>query len=52
MIKELRRRAEEALGEAFDVRAFHDAVLVNGALPLPLLERELDHFIARSIDGG
>ena len=51
-IKELRRRAEEALGDKFDVRAFHDAVLVNGALPLPLLEREVDHFIAGSIDGG
>ena len=51
-IKELRRRTEEALGDTFDVRAFHDAVLVNGALPLPLLEREVDLFIARSIDGG
>ncbi len=51
-IKELRRRAEQALGDAFDVRAFHDAVLANGALPLPLLEREVDGFIARSGDGG
>lgn len=51
-IRELRARAEEALADAFDVRAFHDAVLANGALPLPLLEREVDRFIAHSGDGG
>ncbi|WP_446830370.1 DUF885 domain-containing protein [Candidatus Foliamicus sp.] len=51
-IKELRRRAEDTLGESFDVRAFHDAVLANGALPLPLLEREIAAFISRSADGG
>ena len=51
-IRELRRRSEEALGERFDLRAFHDAVLANGALPLPLLEREVEAFIERSADGG
>lgn len=51
-IRELRRRAEQALGESFDVRAFHDAVLAAGALPLPLLEREVERFIERSADGG
>ena len=51
-IKELRRRAEDALGAEFDVRAFHDAVLANGALPLPILERQIDRFIARSLDAG
>lgn len=51
-IKELRRRAEDALGAEFDVRAFHDAVLANGALPLPILERRIDRFIARSLDAG
>ena len=51
-IKELRRRAEDALGSEFDVRAFHDAVLANGALPLPILERQIDRFIARSLDAG
>ena len=51
-IRELRRRAEEALGADFDVRAFHDAVLANGALPLPILEREVDRFIAGSLDAG
>lgn len=50
--RELRRRAEEVLGDAFDVRAFHDAVLANGALPLPILEREVDRFIERAENGG
>ena len=51
-IRELRRDAEQALGDAFDVRAFHDAVLANGALPLPILEREVERFIARAANGG
>jgi len=51
-IRELRRRSEEALGAGFDLRAFHDAVLANGALPLPLLEREVEAFIAGSANGG
>lgn len=45
-IQELRRRAESALGEGFDLRAFHDAVLDGGALPLHLLERKIDAWIA------
>ena len=51
-IKELRRRAEDALGPEFEVRAFHDAVLANGALPLPILESQIDRFIARTSNGG
>ncbi|MEO8277398.1 MAG: DUF885 domain-containing protein [Thermoanaerobaculia bacterium] len=45
-IRELRARAETALGPAFDVRDFHDAVLRNGSLSLPALERQIDEFIA------
>ena len=37
-IRELRALAEEQLGDKFDVRAFHDKVLENGALPLSVLE--------------
>ena len=45
-IKELRERAHKALGDRFDVRAFHTQVLTNGAMPLDVLEEEMNAWIA------
>ena len=45
-ISELRARAEKALGPKFDVRKFHTAVLMDGALPLDVLEAKVDRWIA------
>ena len=42
---ELRERATRALGEDFDIRAFHDTILATGAVPLDILERTVDDWI-------
>ncbi len=47
-IMKLRREAEAGLGPKFDVRAFHDAVLAPGSVPLPVLEAEVRAWIARA----
>lgn len=46
-IKELRARAEAKLGDKFDLRAFHDAVLENGAIPLDVLERKIEEWMTK-----
>ncbi|TWT99093.1 hypothetical protein Pla108_00260 [Botrimarina colliarenosi] len=51
-IRELRGVAEERLGERFDLRAFHDAVLENGALPLVTLEELVGEWIDDQAAGG
>ncbi|WP_260483279.1 DUF885 domain-containing protein [Sphingomicrobium flavum] len=45
-IQELRAKAEAALGDEFDIKGFHDQVLMTGALPLPVLEKKIDDWIA------
>ena len=45
-ILELREKAEQALGDKFDIRGFHDAVLGGGAVPLSVLEAMIDQWIA------
>ncbi|MGO4893073.1 DUF885 domain-containing protein [Flavobacterium sp. W21_SRS_FM6] len=45
-IKKLRLKAQEKLGERFDLRAFHDAVLAYGSVPLSVLETNIEHYIA------
>ncbi|MEP3050764.1 MAG: DUF885 domain-containing protein [Erythrobacter sp.] len=47
-IQELRARAEQQLGEAFDIKEFHAQILGTGALPLAVLESKIDRWIAAS----
>ena len=46
-IEELRRKAEKELGENFDIRYFHDEVLCDGGITLPILENKIKDFIQR-----
>ena len=44
-IKELRARAEKALGPKFDIRKFHNALIDDGPLPLDVLEQRIEEWI-------
>ncbi len=44
-IKRLRKKVEKELAEKFDIRAFHDAVLANGSVPMSVLEQQINDFI-------
>jgi uncharacterized protein (DUF885 family) len=46
-ILRLRLKAEEQLGDQFDIRQFHNLVLGNGAVPLTILEQIVDHYITQ-----
>lgn len=49
-IWELRQKAERELDDRFDIRKFHDALLKNGALPLKMLEVEIDRYIEATME--
>jgi len=51
-ILELRSRAQKALGDKFDMRAFHDEILDVGPLPLDVLEPRVDAWIASQSKGA
>ena len=51
-ILELRAKAREAFGAAFDIRDFHDVVIGTGALPLPILEQQVERYIKGKEGGG
>ena len=48
-ISAIRSKAEKALGSKFDIRAFHDELLQDGALPLDLLEGKMDSWISSQL---
>jgi len=47
-IRELRERAENVFGQDFDVRTFHDVILLNGPVPLPVLDDLVSAWIERT----
>ena len=51
-IQQLRAKAEEELGEAFDIKGFHDAVLTGGSLPLSILDRRVNAWIESVKESG
>jgi uncharacterized protein (DUF885 family) len=49
---ELREKAEKALGEKFDIKKFHQAVLGSGAMPFPVLEKHIDWYIKKELEAS
>ncbi|TRZ46304.1 DUF885 domain-containing protein [Robertkochia solimangrovi] len=49
-IRELRRKAEKALGQDFNIREFHEIILEQGTVTLPILERRVNEYIAKTLD--
>jgi uncharacterized protein (DUF885 family) len=49
-IQELRSKAEAELGDSFDIKGFHDTLLGSGQMPLPLLERQVNEWIATQLE--
>ena len=48
-IEDLRKKAENELGDKFDIRYFHDEVLCDGGITLPILESKINAFIDKYI---
>ena len=51
-IRELRAKAETELGDAFDIRSFHEVVLGSGAIPLDVLSDNVERYIAETLASG
>ena len=51
-ILELREKAKEQLGDQFDIRQFHDVILKQGALPLDILEKQVDRWVWVAMSSG
>ncbi len=47
-IRELRKKAEENLGPKFDIRKFHEIILEQGTVTLPILEQRINYYIEKS----
>ena len=51
-ITRLRAKAQQALGARFDLRAFHDRILEDGAMPLPALRAKIEAWIRTALAGA
>jgi uncharacterized protein (DUF885 family) len=51
-ILRLREKARHDLGGAFDIRDFHEVVLGSGSMPLPVLEAQVERYIAAELESG